>query len=155
MIQKVVKGKLPSRDNIIEHLRQVVYTYASLITSTEKLFALPKGPKQTDHRMSSQKRLLYGINFPTDKPIEMRLCGACDTISNASGATSSSCLPICTLFQEAQDFKLALQLQHKEMESHEQLVTTEPVPDSGSEADVEFKANTAAALLHFNQRRSK
>lgn len=107
--------------------------------------------KQSDHRMTSQKRLLseeYAINFPTEK---------------------KSCVTMST--QEQTDFKLALKLQQQEMESRSEYeispcsepITTTRVnneldlnvnPDasvssecSTEREDLEFQANAAAALL--------
>ena len=161
ILQRNLKGKLPSRDNVKKLLAKIVMkgTDCSKSSSTRVSFTSIYSDlrKQTDHRMSLQKRLLseeYAINFPTEK---------------------KSCVTMST--QEQTDFKLAL-LQQQEMESRSEYeispcsepITTTRVnneldlnvnPDasvssecSTEREDLEFQANAAAALLELQRRSS-
>ncbi len=157
LLQKNLQGRLPSRENVTALLHSVVFN------------------SSTDHRMSSQKRLLsdeYSIVFPTDtmkdqKRLKRSFSSSVTsthtiTKPNSSSDCSSSvasvgCFPASQ--QETQDLKLALQLQHEEMESSENMACT--LADQAAEkdmpvvadADVEFEANAAAALLQLQQRK--
>ena len=110
ILQRNLKGKLPSRENVKKLLDNIIMkgTDCSKSSSTRvsdtSIYSDVR--KQTDHRMTSQKRLLseeYAINFPTEK---------------------KSCVTMST--QDQTDFKLALKLQ-QEMESRSQEYPTEPL----------------------------
>ena len=155
ILQRNLKGKLPSCENVKKLLDNIVMkgtdcskSSSTHVSDTSIYFDVRK---QSDHRMTSQKRLLseeYAINFPTEK---------------------KSCVTMST--QEQTDFKLALKLQQQEMESRSEYeispcsepITTTRVnneldlnvnPDasvssecSTEREDLEFQANAAAALL--------
>ena len=159
ILQKNLHGRLPSRENVLQLLHSVV------LDSSKSL---------TDHRMSSQKRLLsneYGIVFPTgtsrvssfnEQPTDFLLMSK----PNKSGCTfskqSSSCFPGSA--QEEKDFKLAVQLQHEEIDSGDAPQTTQTsskcfdvdslnTTNSSEQTDIEFEANAAAALLQLQRKR--
>ncbi|CAB3992166.1 Hypothetical predicted protein [Paramuricea clavata] len=138
LLQKHLQGRLSSRENVMALVHSVVFN------------------SSTDHRMSSQKRLLsneYGIVFPTDtiKTKEKKLKQVFFSASH----------------QETQDLQLALKLQ-EEMESEsmgqctvadsdfnnqaEDEATANDVPVIAN-ADLEFEANATAALLQLQQRK--
>ncbi len=160
ILQKNLHGKLPSRQNVLQLLHSVVLDSSSSLT---------------DHRMSSQKRLLsnqYGIVFPTDTGtgrerslIEQSTASSSGSKPNKSGSTFSkaslSCFHGST--QEEKYFKLAVQLQHEEIDSSDSPQTTETLStclDAGSsnktnsteQPDIEFEANAAAALLQLQRK---
>ena len=160
ILQKNLHGKLPSRQNVLQLLHSVVLDSSSSLT---------------DHRMSSQKRLLsnqYGFVFPTDTGtgrerslIEQSTASSSGSKPNKSGSTFSkaslSCFHGST--QEEKDFKLAVQLQHEEIDSSDSPQTTETSStclDAGSsnktnsteQPDIEFEANAAAALLQLQRK---
>ena len=148
---------MPSRENVKKLLDNIVMkgTNCSKSSSTHVSFTSIYSDvrKQTDHRMTSQKRLLseeYAINFPTEK---------------------KSCVTMST--QEQADFKLALKLQQEEMESRSEYeVSLRPEPITTTRVDNELdlnlnsdapvssecstecedQANAAAALLELQRR---
>ena len=121
-----------------------------------------------------QKRLLsneYGIVFPTDNDGGNSIIERSTTVSSASkpanksGCTSSkaslSCFPASA--QEQKDFKLALQLEHEEIDSQHKIQNSSTCldPDSSCSSnatntsehmDLEFEANAAAALLQLQRK---
>ena len=167
VVQKHLKGKLPSRENVKKLLDNIVIkgntqtTISSTSFTDTSIYCDVR--KQTDHRMSSHKRLLseeYAIRFPTEK---------------------KSCVTMCE--QEENDFKLALKLQQEEMDSpsdceilspcSEQITSAqvselEPVIESRMDVnaasaareyvkeptELEFQADAAAALLQLQRRSS-
>ena len=158
ILQKNLHGKLPSRQNALQLLQSVV---------------LDSSTSLTDHRMSSQKRLLsneYGIVFPTDtgqanNDIERSTEVSSMSKPNKSGSTFSkasllSCFPASA--QEEKDFKLALELQHKEMDSPQTIQTSGSCVDTNTlhttnsteQTDIEFEANAAAALLQLQRKQA-
>ena len=123
-VQKLLQGKLPSRENVLKLL--------SVVTNNQTAPLAKNTTKAT--KESAQKQILssqYCIQFPTD------------------------------------DFKLALQLQQEELNqmNDEGVEITSPPPRRQStiaatsttttnheEADLEFEANAAAALLQLRKR---
>ena len=121
-----------------------------------------------------QKRLLsneYGIVFPTGNDGGNSIIERSTTVSSASkpanksGCTSSkaslSCFPASA--QEQKDFKLALQLEHEEINSQHKIQNSSTCldPDSSCSSnatntsehmDLEFEANAAAALLQLQRK---
>ena len=74
ILQRNLKGKLPSRENVKKLLDNIVMKgtdcnkSSSIRVSFTSIYSDVR--KQTDHRMTLQKRLLseeYAINFPTEK----------------------------------------------------------------------------------------
>lgn len=157
-LQKQLQGKLPSRENVQKLLNDIVITNPSQNKSSQRSGCSTTKASITcksDHRMSSQKRLLsedYAITFPSKK--------ACSN-------------------DDLQDFKLALKLQHEEMETmqpqtsktgsttHSCIDLTrkeetekdsifDPVASTvgQNEENLEFEADAAAALLQLKRRRS-
>ena len=123
---KKLHGKLPSRENVTELLQRVVVK-SPLNTNT--LPSVAGTDRVTDHRMSSQKRLLfdeYGINFPTKKTKRQQTGDSLSTATSTRTSTESSSASSCTstffslssahCTQETQDFKLALKLQQEEID---------------------------------------
>ena len=99
-LQKHLKGKLPSRENFQKLLNDIVNTNPSQNKSSQRSGCSTTKASitcESDHRMSSQKRLLskdYAITFPSKK----------------------ASYSVCSNY-DLQDFKLALKLQHEEMET--------------------------------------
>ena len=161
-LQKHLKGKLPSRENVQKLLNDIVITNPSQNKSSQRSGCSTTKASitcESDHRMSSQKRLLsedYAITFPSKK---------------ASYSVCSN--------DDLQDFKLALKLQHEEMETmqpqtsktgsttHSCIDLTrkeetekdsifDPIASTvdQNEENLEFEADAAAALLQLKRRRS-
>ena len=106
VLQKHLKGNLPSRENVLKLLNEVVLKNVSNVKREKKsrrsscTATTAIVDSETDHRMSSHKRLLsedYSINFPTP--------------TKKPALLSSRACP------DFNDFKLALKLQQEEMES--------------------------------------
>ena len=125
--------------------------------------------------MSSQKRLLsdeYGFNFPSNKTRRQKPdhCPSNETSTgkttcSSSASTCTSTFPTLST-QETQDFRLALKLQHENMEfdspatlqveTKQQDTAVKDVEstvenETESEKEMEFEANAAAALLQLQQ----
>lgn len=161
IVQKHLQGKLPSRENVS------VILNSRVIHSSLPLLDLNNTPlsysRLTDHRMSSQKRVLsqnYAINFPTDRRREKERA-SCHTSTSVTAATSeTSCGGGFTISaEEQQDFRLALQLQQEEIDNpevSEQCSTnTKNINTNDSELEkLEFEADAAAALLQLRRKAS-
>ena len=149
-------------------------------TTTNTVSSITGTERFTDHRMSSQKRLLsdeYGINFPSNKTGRQKSDHCPSTATSTRKTTCSSSAGTCASSfpslssQETHDFRLALKLQHEEMEfdspatlqieTKQQDTAVEDVEstvencETESEKEMEFEANAAAALLQLQQRKSK
>ena len=170
-LQKHLKGKLPSRENVQRLLDEFVNTKTSVTSKSKQVSSCtsnrPSAFSETDHRMSSHKHLLaenYAIKFPSPK--------------KAQPVRSSS---VC-IGEELDDFKLALRLQQEEMSPpkcslaltqnlrNNQVVVDDenPNPEPFQEPfesidaadrekrkgnDIKFEADAAAALLQLKRRR--
>ena len=136
VLQKNLHGKLPSKENVTELLHRVVLEspFGTNVSSTAARTG--RTERSTDHRMSSQKRLLseeYGIKFPTDKNRKRKAghsissaasihASSCDSSASTCSSNASNCAGSVRCSQETQDFKLALKLQQEEMESHSPVI---------------------------------
>ena len=119
----------------------------------------------TDHRMSSQKRLLsneYGIVFPTDtsKTKEKKLkLGFSSSVASThtivkpnSSSNCSSGVANASFFsashQETQDLKLALKLQQEEMESESMGQCTVADSDFNNQAEDQATAKDVPVIAN-------
>ena len=150
ILQKNLHGRLHSRENILHLLHSVV------LDSSKSL---------AYHRMSSQKRRLsneYGIVFPTgtshvsslnEQPTDFLLVSKPNKPGCTFSKQSSSCFP--GFAPEEKDF--TVQLQHEEIDSGDSPQMTQTstkrfdvdslnATNSSEQTDIEFEANTAAAL---------
>ena len=110
--------------------RTRIYEYAPPPPINALVTALVAGTDRvTEHRMSSQKRLLfdeYGINFPTNKTKRQQTGDSLSTATSTRTSTESFSASSCTstffslssahCTQETQDFKLAVKLQQEEID---------------------------------------
>lgn len=147
VVQKHLQGKLPSRDNVTKLLYEVVIKDNKTASPSSHASTATETSKITNHRMSSQKKLLtsqYAITFPTD---------TCDKTTREDESCSSY----------LDGFKLALKLQQEEMERQlPDVHVSEPFSNTVAEtsttssysSDLEFQANAAAALLELQRRSS-
>ena len=176
-LQKHLKGKLPSQENVLKLLDELVINptnanstkhQRSSCTATRSRASSLRS-QETHHRMTSQKRLLsegFAITFP--KKIKS------PSYSNVR-VNNVNCNS-----NDLEDFKLALKLQQEEIESS-QKVATQPIsecivnpiaeetslPDPFESAsgpdwqehdeelveNIEFEADAAAALLQLQRSR--
>ena len=179
-LQKRLNGKLPSRENVQKLLKDIVDVTASkarrgkvyqrssctITNASPSIF-----PSETDHRMSSQKRLLsddYAITFPKKRALPAASSIVFDEVCGSSSMS---------------DFKLALKLQQEEMKSPQKnmtvsttqiqvstdpnamdkeifvsddsdpLISFTPASERYNEDNIEFEADAAAALLQLKRRR--
>ena len=147
LLQKNLQGRLPSRENVMALVHSVVFN------------------SSTDHRMSSQKRLLsneYGIVFPTDtsKTKEKKLkLGFSSSVASThtivkpnSSSNCSSGVANASFFsashQETQDLKLALKLQKEEMESESMGQCTVADSDFNNQAEDQATAKDVPVIAN-------
>ena len=169
VLQKHLKGMLPSRDNVLK----ILYEFVIDDEDEERNFEWDLFKVQgTDHRMKSHKRLLteeYAIKFPPAKKYP---------------SSASNSKPNRQKMQEETDFKLALKIQREDKEESPEVEVIEVKgspfikPDFSDEDeatavsseredvlashsgenldenldDIQFQADAAAALLHLSRR---